>query len=114
MNSITNYFSKQTLVFNESQQPERVQQQQISSDQSISSIPTTSDQDTGTSSFTSTLTNENDIGLFVGNNISDENMYRLLTNHFEPNYQFKWLYSESNSMKNGQNVTEKRYLNKSH
>ncbi|CAF5004578.1 unnamed protein product, partial [Rotaria sp. Silwood1] len=94
--------------------PERVQQQQISSDQSISSIPTTSDQDTGTSSFTSTLTNENDIGLFVGNNISDENMYRLLTNHFEPNYQFKWLYSESNSMKNGQNVTEKRYLNKSH
>ncbi|CAF1146724.1 unnamed protein product [Rotaria sordida] len=114
MNSITNYFSKQTLVFNESQQPERVQQQQISSDQSISSIPTTSDQDTETSSFTSILTNENDIGLFVGNKISDENMYRLLTNHFEPNDQFKWPYSESNSMKNGQNVTEKRYLNKSH
>ncbi|CAF1321705.1 unnamed protein product [Adineta steineri] len=130
MNTITKYLKK-NLGINGSKQPESIlqqstsqqstqsqsiQQRPINSELSLSSINITSSKEAETPllTSTSTSTNENDIGLFIGSKITDEKKYYLLTHHFEPNEQFKWPHSERKILKKGEVVIEKRYLNKSH
>jgi hypothetical protein len=44
---------------------------------------------------------KNDIGLYIGKPLSDEQKYELLTRHFEPYKQFVWPFKERITVTDG-------------
>ncbi|CAF3927502.1 unnamed protein product [Rotaria sordida] len=56
----------------------------------------------------------NDIGLWIGKRLTDEQKYELITNHFKPDKGFVWPYKERKVVKNGKSIVQKRYLKQSH
>jgi hypothetical protein len=86
-------------------------------DPSIASLPSISllqNFDTSVSSVILGLKNDNDIGKYMKQQITDDKRYELLTNHFELDDKFQWPFSERSTTKNGKRIIEKRYLNKNH
>ncbi|CAF1232275.1 unnamed protein product [Rotaria sordida] len=116
MNEITKYFFQQAGKPNKQLQREIDLNETSELNTPLSSlVPVSSPPsfDTSTSS-TTILKIHNDIGQYIGQQITDDMKYELLTNHFEPGDKFQWPYSERYTTKNGKKINEKRYLNKSH
>ncbi|CAF1538404.1 unnamed protein product, partial [Rotaria sordida] len=117
MNEIIKHFLQQVSKPNKQLQTEIDSSETLESNTPLSLlVPVSSPPsfNTSTPSITILLKIDNDIGKYIGQQITDDMRYELLTNHFEPDDKFPWPYNERYAIKNDKKINEKSYLNKSH